>query len=185
MSFGGLNWVDLVIIVFAVASLVVGFMQGLLKQVVWLAALYIGVVLGAQNYSLVGGWFRALTYEEHASRILNVIAFFVIVFVVSFLLSWLATDAYPLEKIKLFPVLNQVGGSVLAFASTIVLISVALWVLLFSTGEVWPGQEGIRFGLLGGLQSSQLVPILNALKEPLLKAILPWLPAGLPSIFNL
>jgi hypothetical protein len=43
----------------------------------------------------------------------------------------------------------------------------------------------VRTTLAGGLQSSLLVPIFDSLKEPLLKTIVPWLPGGLPSIFNL
>jgi membrane protein required for colicin V production len=185
MGFAGLNWVDLVILLIAVFSLVAGYVRGMLRQVIWLAALYIATILGAQYYSVVGGWIRALTFQEHSSRIVNAIAFLIIVFVISFLLSWLAADAYPVEKLKLLPWVNQIGGSVLALATMVVATSVVLWVLLFSTGEPWPGNEGLRFSLMGGLHSSLLVPIFESFKDPLLKAILPWLPAGLPSIFNL
>jgi uncharacterized membrane protein required for colicin V production len=185
MSLGGFNWIDLLILVVAVASLAIGYLQGMIKQVVWLAAMYVATILGAQYYSLVGGWIRALTFGEQTSRIVNVIAFFVIVVVVSFLLSWIASDLFPLKRAKVFPLLNQIGGSILGLASMIVLTSVVLWVILFSTGEPWPGYDSIRFQLMAGLHSSQLVPIFDALKEPLLKAILPFLPAGLPSIFNL
>jgi hypothetical protein len=152
---------------------------------VWLAALYLALILGAQYHSLVGGWIRALTFQAHPSRIVNAIAFLIIVVVVSFLLSWLASDAYPTEKLKLFPLVNQIGGSILALITMVVTTSVLLWVLAFALGEPWPGNEAIRTTLAGGLQTSLLVPIFDSLKEPLLKAIIPWLPAGLPSIFNL
>ncbi|MCI0476483.1 MAG: CvpA family protein [Anaerolineales bacterium] len=185
MGLAGLNWIDLTILLIAVFSLVIGYVQGMLRQIVWLAALYIATILGAQYHSLVGGWIRALTFQEHSSRIVNAIAFLIIVVVVSFLLSWLASDAYPTEKLKLFPLVNQIGGSILALVTMVVMISVLLWVVLFSVGEPWPGNESLRFALSGGLQSSLLVPVFDSFKEPLLKSIIPWLPAGLPAIFNL
>ncbi len=185
MGLAGLNWIDLTILLIAVFSLVIGSVQGMLRQIVWLAALYIATILGAQYHSLVGGWIRALTFQAHPSRIVNVVAFLIIVVVISFLLSWLASDAYPTEKLKFFPLVNQIGGSILALATMVVMISVLLWVVAFSVGETWPGNESLRFTLVGGLQSSLLVPLFESFKEPLLKTIIPWLPAGLPSIFNL
>lgn len=185
MTLTGLNWVDLVIVLIAVFSLVVGYVGGMLRQIIWLAALYIATVLGAQYYSLVGGWIRALTFQPHPSRIVNAIAFLIIVFIVSFLLSWLAADAYPTGKLKLLPWVNQIGGSLLALVTVVVVISIALGVLAFSTGETWLGYEEMRFTLMGGMRGSLLVPFFEALKDPLLKALLPWLPSGLPSIFNL
>jgi hypothetical protein len=81
--------------------------------------------------------------------------------------------------------LNQIGGSILALTTMVVATSVALWVLVFSVGEQWPGNESLRSTLMGGLNSSLLVPIFESLKGPLFNTIIPWLPAGLPSIFNL
>jgi hypothetical protein len=185
MGLGGFNWVDLVILLIAVFSLVIGYVRGMLRQVIGLAALYIATILSAQYYSLIGGWIRTLTFQQHSSRIVNVVAFLIIVIVISFLLSWLASDAYPTEKLKIFPLLNQIGGSILALTTMVVATSVALWVLVFSVGEQWPGNESLRFTLMGGLNSSRLVPIFESLKGPLLNTIIPWLPAGLPSIFNL
>jgi len=185
MGLAGLNWIDLTILLIAVFSLAIGYVQGMLRQVVWLAALYLATILGAQYHSLVGGWIRALTFQPHPSRIVNVVAFLIIVVVVTFLLSWLASDAYPTEKLKLFPLVNQVGGSILALVTMAVVISLLLWIITFSTGETWPGNESLRFTILGGLQTSLLVPLFESFKEPLLKTIIPWLPGGLPSIFNL
>jgi uncharacterized membrane protein required for colicin V production len=185
MGLAGLNWVDLMILSFAVLSLVVGYVQGMLRQMIWMAALYLATVLGAQYYTLVGGWIRALTFQQHSSRIVNVVAFLIIVIAVSFLLSWLAADAYPAEKLKIFPLLNQIGGSILALVTLVVMMTLAVAVLTFATGEPWPGNEELRFNVVGGLNSSLLVPLVQSFKDPLLKAILPWLPAGLPSIFNL
>jgi hypothetical protein len=199
----GLNWLDLLILLLAILSLVVGFVQGMLRQVIGLAALYLATILGAQYHSLVAVWIRALTFQAHPSRIVNAVAFLIIVVVVTFLLSWLANDAYHSTReqsrvllrrkdaqslppmLKIFALVDPIGGGIMALATLIIATSLVLSVLLFSVGEPWPGNESLRFTLSGGLNSSFLVPIFESFKDALLKAIIPWLPAGLPAIFNL
>lgn len=197
----GLNWLDLLILLLAVLSLVVGFVQGMLRQVIGLAALYIATILGAQYYSLIAAWIRALTFQTHSSRIVNVVAFLIIVIVVTFLLSWLANDAYrstrergvlrvkntkPLPPmLRIFVLLDPIGGSIMALATMIIATSLTLSILLFAVGEPWPGNEALRLILSDGLNHSLLTPIFELFKNTLLRALIPWLPAGLPSIFNL
>jgi uncharacterized membrane protein required for colicin V production len=179
-AFNGLDWIILGVITFA---LVIGYIQGILRQVIWLAALYIATILATQYHSLVGDWIRQLTFQAHPSRIVNSVTFLIIVIVISFLLSWLAADAYPTEKLKIFPLLNQVGGSILAVITTIVLLSVILRIVNFAVSETWPGNESIRLVIINNLRTSLLVPSLDALKEPIIKIILPWLPGQiLPAI---
>lgn len=182
MGLAGLNLVDLIILLTLAFGLVIGYIQGILRQVIWLAALYIAIILGVQYHSLVGEWIRALTFQPHPSRIVNAVAFLIIVMVVSFLLSWLAADAYPTEKLKIFPLLNQVGGGVLALVTTTAVLSLLLRIVTFIVGEPWPGNESLRFTVTSGLQTSLLVPMLESLREPLLRTITPWLPAGIPAI---
>lgn len=179
-AFNGLDWIILLLIAFA---LIIGYIQGMLRQVVWLAALYIATILATQYHSLVGEWIRQLTFQSHPSRIVNSVTFLIIVIVVSFILSWLAADAYPTEKLKIFPLLNQVGGSILAVITTIVLLSVLLRIVNFAVSETWPGNEPTRLAIIHHLRTSLLVPSLDALKEPIVKIITPWLPGQiLPAI---
>jgi hypothetical protein len=100
-------------------------------------------------------------------------------------LSWLAADVYPSGKIKIFSLVNQIGGSILALVTLIVMLTLALAILDFSIGEPWPGNETLRSNIVSGLESSGFVLNLRAIKKPLLDTIIPWLPGGLPSIFNL
>lgn len=179
-AFNGLDWILLLIITLA---LVIGYIQGILRQVIWLAALYIATILATQYHALVGDWIRQLTFQAHPSRIVNSVTFVIIVIVVSFVLSWLAADAYPTEKLKIFPLLNQLGGSILAVITTIVLLSVLLRIVNFAVSETWPNNEPIRLAIVNNLRTSLLVPSLDSLKEPIIKIIVPWLPGQiLPAI---
>jgi uncharacterized membrane protein required for colicin V production len=181
----GLNWVDVVLLILAAVSLVVGYVQGLLRQVISLAALYIAIILGAQYYAPFAAWMRAVTFQPNLSRISNMIAFFVIVLLVYTVLTFLAQDAYERTRLKIFPVVDQFGGSILALATLVIMAVLSLAVLQFSIVEPWPGLEAAHDQIASGLGSSSLVLLLETNKEMLLNTLRPWLPAGLPSIFNL
>ena len=184
MNLGGINWVDLIIFLLAMISLVVGFVQGMLRQVIGLAALYIATILGTQYYTVLGDFIRSIMFQP-TSRFLNALSFFFIVIVVWSLISWLAFDAYSSTKLRFFPLLDQLGGSLLSFATAISAITLILPVIAFMVGDPWPGNESYRVILQAGLQTSRLVPYFENLKPLLLSALLPWLPLGLPSLFNL
>jgi uncharacterized membrane protein required for colicin V production len=181
----GFNWVDAVLLILAAVSLVVGYIQGLLRQVISLAALYIAIILGAQYYAPLGAWMRAITFQPQQSRISNMIAFFAIVMLVYTVLTFLAQDAYERTRLKIFPLLDQFGGSILGLATLVIVAILALAVLQFSIVEPWPGIEAVHDQIANGLGSSSLVLLLETNKDMLLNTLRPWLPAGLPSIFNL
>ena len=184
MNLGGLNWVDLIVLFLAIAALAIGFAQGMLRQVIGLAAFYIATILGAQYYTLMGDFIRALMFQP-TSRFLNAISFFIIVVVVWSLISWLAFDAYSSTKLRLFPLVDQLGGSILSLATVVATLTLVLPVFAFAVGETWPGNETLRVIVDAGLHTSRLVPFFEALKPIILSGLLPWLPMGLPSLFNL
>ena len=184
MNLGGLNWIDLIILFLVLSSLAVGFAQGMLRQIIGLAALYVATILATQYYTTVGDFIRAIIFQP-TSRFLNAISFFVIVVVVWLLISWLAFDAYSSTKVRLFPLLDQLGGSILSLVTLIAILSLTLPIITFVVGETWPGNEATRASIEQGLLTARLVPVFEVLKPLFLSGILPWLPHGLPSIFNL
>jgi uncharacterized membrane protein required for colicin V production len=181
---GGLTWLDLGILLVGIVSLGIGFAQGMLRQIIGLAALYIAAILGAQYYIVLSNFIRAILFQP-TSRFLNAIAFTLIVFAVWLLITWLAFDAYRSTKVKLFPLIDQFGGSVLGLVTMIVTLALILPVVRFAVGESWPGNETLRYTISTQLDTSRLVPVFEALKPLILSTVGPWLPLGLPSIFNL
>ncbi len=183
-SIGGLNWFDFLIIVLLAFGLAIGYMQGLLRQVIGLAALYIATILAAQYYVVVSGWIRFI-FPQTPLRFANAFGFFIILIVISSAINWLATDAYRMTKLRMFPLLDHLGGSIFGLVSMTIIITVAIPVLGFATSEALPVGEPTRFLIAQGLQTSRLAPLFDSLKPVLLHALGPWLPGGLPSIFNL
>src|SRR5512141_1721050 len=103
---GGLNWLDLVILILLLVGLGIGYAQGLLRQVMNLAALYIGAVLGAQYYTIVAGWFR-IFFDNPPPRLINAIGFVLILILVSSLINWLANDAYRSTPLRFYPLFDH------------------------------------------------------------------------------
>lgn len=184
MNLGSFGWIDLIVLFLVIASLAIGFAQGLLRQIIGLAALYIATILATQYYTTLGDFIRAIMFQP-TSRFLNAISFFIIVVAVWSLISWLTFDAYNSTNVRLFPLLNQLGGSIISFVTLIATLTLVLPIITFAVGETWPGNETTRVVIEQGLQKSFLVPVFEALKPILLNAIAPWLPHGLPSLFNL
>jgi uncharacterized membrane protein required for colicin V production len=185
MSFlGGFSWLDALILSLLIAGLVVGYAQGLLRQIVGLAALYVGAILGAQYYGLIAGAIRYV-FANAPVHFVNALAFFIIVLGVTTLIEWLVFDAYRMTKLQFMPAVDHIGGSLLCLTTTVVAVSMCLPVIAFAVGESWPFGEPTRFLLMTGMQTSRLVPIFDFLKPGLLNALGPWLPGGLPAIFNL
>ena len=183
----GLNWVDLVLMLFLVGGLMIGFMRGLLWEFIGLASLYIGAVIASQYYYYLSDFLRRLGGPSVSLKLLTAVSFVFLLFLVSLIVSWAVIDAFQSTKLKLFPSLDHLGGTVVGTASVTALIIVLAPVFLFAIGEPWPTgwPEGIREFLTFETKHSFLLPLINELKPIMLETLKPWLPSGLPSVFNL
>ncbi|MBI3913032.1 MAG: CvpA family protein [Chloroflexi bacterium] len=181
---GGFNGLDIFILALVVVGIAVGFAQGLLRQVIGLAALYVGAILGAQYYNVLGGFLR-FVLSSAPSKFINAIAFFIIVFAVSAIINFLVRDAYQSTKLRIFPVVDQLGGAIVGLVSPLITLTLVLPVIIFAASEPWPFFDQTRYLVTTALQTSRLLPIFEYFKPVILDAVGPWLPAGLPALFNL
>lgn len=181
---GGLNWLDIFILFALFFGLAIGYMQGFVRQLIGLGALYIGAILGAQYYRYVADWIQQV-FPNAPARLVNGLGFFLILIVVTSILNWLAFDAYGSGTSRRFPMADHLGGSVLGLVTVFIVITMLIPIASFATGEIWPYADDSRYVLMYGLQTSQLVDFFDIVKPLLLSSLTPWLPGGLPSIFNL
>ncbi len=180
----GFNWLDVLLVMLLFVAMFVGYAQGVMRQIINLAALYVAAILAAQYHLLVAAGIRSILVDL-PSRFVNGFAFFVIVIVVTSIVGWLATDAYQSMRLNIFPVVDHLGGGVVALFTTIVAITLVLPVLSFTSLEVWPTAEPARQFIHEGLITSNMLQVFESLKPYMLGALGPWLPGGLPSIFNI
>ncbi len=181
--FYAFNVLDFILLVFFLVALGVGFAQGILRQVIGMAALYIALVLGAQYYSPFSNWLQHILFLPKTS-LLSAISFFIIVVMVWIIITGLAFDAYRSTKINLFPLIDQLGGALLAVITLAVSLAFILPVIKLMVSEPWLSIENIRQMLNTALTGSRLVPELIGFRSLLINSITPWLPYGIPSIFT-
>lgn len=183
---GGFNWLDLVIIVLLLTGMAIGFTQGLVRQLIGLVALYIALVLATQFFRPLSQMFGdALNAPPNTMS--NAIAFFFILFLAMGLINYFALDAYKSTKLKIVPFVDQLTGMVLGVASMWIVISVAINVLNFAVNtQIWPGNSEItRVLIKNGLETSRLAEVTFSTLPMIVGTIRPWLPSGLPAIFDL
>ena len=159
----------------------------MLRQVIGLAALYLATIVATQYYVTVSNTINNIFYLA-SSRMVNVISFSLIFFSVSAIINFLAADAYQMTKLRLFPLVDQLGGAFIGLVTIVILLVVLLPILQFVSGEPMPLEnfEKYRAFFIQGIQTSRLVPAIIGLRGDLLKAITPWLPNGqTPPIFNM
>ncbi len=178
------NWLDLILIILLAVGMAVGYRQGLLREVIGLAAMYLGAILAAQYFQPLANTFKNL-FPTTPGTLLNVIAFFIILFSAMGLVNFLAYDAYKMTHLRILPTLDHFGGLLVGLVSTWVLLTIAINVIGFSTAnQGWAGAETFRIMLKQGITSSQLADATASTLPTILSALKPWLPTGLPAIFN-
>lgn len=176
---------DYCLILFIVLGLTVGYVQGLLRQVMNLAAMYLAAILASQYFHVLGNFLK----EQLATTpgtLLNGVAFFVIMFAVMGILNFLTFDAYKNTKLTLMPVLDHLGGMLIGLVACWIIIALAINVLNFATSsQSWSSADNVRETLRSGIVSSQIAAASGLTLPSILEAIKPWLPTGLPNIFNI
>lgn len=177
------NWLDLIIFLIMLGALAVGFAQGILRQVINLAAFYIALILGAQYYYSLSEFVRGIMFVP-TNALLESIVFLVIVIAVWLLLTWLAFDAYRSTKIHFVPLVDQLGGSIIALATVIAALALIAPVINFMVSEPWTNAENAYQLFSSAMRTSVLVRQLLVLKVQLITAVEPWMPYGIPSIFS-
>lgn len=183
-TIGGFNWFDILLYIFLGFGLTVGYTQGLLRQIIGLAALYVATIIATQYFISFAVFLRS-TFFLADSRLLSAVAFLLILLGITAIINFLAADAYRLTKLRMFPLIDHLGGSVLGLITIVITLTLILPIVIFVTSEPLPYLDPVRSGIAQGMQTSHLMPFFQVIKLIVLNAISPWIPGGLPSIFSL
>jgi membrane protein required for colicin V production len=88
-----MNWLDIVFIVVLVATLVIGIVKGLVRQVIGLAAVIVGLVLASLYYAGIAEIFQKFVHDQLVSNFLGFLVLFFCVLAVGALLSHFISKA--------------------------------------------------------------------------------------------
>jgi uncharacterized membrane protein required for colicin V production len=179
-----MNWFDLVLVVLVLLGVIVGYIQGLLRQLIGLLALYIGLVMASYFH---GALERRIDFlvPKMAEVAQESLAFLAILAVVYAILHWLGQQAFPETRLATLGFLDQLGGMVIGFIVVGVQIGVGVLILKFLSGVSWLRGDTVRLAFVQAMEASPLVPAFQIYLTFVARTILPWLPAGLPTFFYL
>jgi membrane protein required for colicin V production len=151
-----MNWLDIIIIILLVGSLIGGFVTGLIKTVFSLAGLIIGVILAGHYYIALSAYLAFIPTSAGPS-IAAFIIIFLAVMIVAALLGFLLTK---LISAVLLGWLNRLGGAVLGVILGSIFIAAFLVIIAKFTD---PG---------GAISQSVIAPVLLD-RIPVILALLP------------
>jgi membrane protein required for colicin V production len=126
-----MNWLDIVIAILLVISIIGGLKAGIIKVLFTIAGLIIGVVL-AGNYS--GSLAERLGFISDA-RVANIVAFILIMLVVSVIAAVLAFVIKKIASAVLLGWVNHLGGAVLGLILGMIFAGALLTMWLKFSGD--------------------------------------------------
>lgn len=177
-----LNTLDLAIVAVLVFGFLSGWIQGLLRQLMGLAAFYVALVLGAQYHRLVAGWLMSLA-PGSIPVAADSLAFLAIFGLTTALFSFVGHHVYANTKLPLLTMMDGVGGGVFGLLTACLQVVIGLTVLKFLLGSNWFEWESTRQAMVAVSRASSVGPIFQASAPALIDLLRPWLPAGMPALF--
>jgi membrane protein required for colicin V production len=103
-----MNWVDVVIIVYLVLSIISGFAQGLIRTLLSIIGLIVGILLASHFYKQLGNILTFISNRDLA----NIIAFVVILLVVMGIAVLIASILRSIIKAIMLGWIDRIGGAV-------------------------------------------------------------------------
>lgn len=179
-----MHWFDFVLVGLVLVGVIVGYMQGLLRQLIGLLAFYVGLVMASYLHGAVERWIDFFV-PRMADVAQESLAFLGILALVYVTLHWLGQQAFPETRLMALGFLDQLGGMVIGFLVVGIQIGVGVLILRFLSGVLWIWGDTIRLALVQAIEASSLMPAFQVYLTFVARTILPWLPAGLPTFFYL
>jgi uncharacterized membrane protein required for colicin V production len=197
-----MNGFDFLIFGFIIFGSLLGFFQGVLRQVISLVSIYIAIVIALFLYRPFGSAL-GLIAPGMGVNARETLAFAIILVLINTFVTFnardLTIDPKPakegieaeleqslvgrLSRRFILAPANHLGGMVFGFISSCVWVSLIIIMIRFVMQVPWPGYDGIRMLIVTGLQTSALAqfaewPIM------LIRNSVVWLPGGLPPLFQ-
>lgn len=129
-----MNWLDMVILVILIVSVILGLRTGIIKAALSLAGLIIGVVLAGRYYVALAGH---LTFIPQAS-VAKIVAFAAILVGIMLIAAILANLLKTIVSLVMLGWVNSIGGAIsgLLMGSIFCGALLALWVKYIGSGLI-------------------------------------------------
>mgnify|MGYP001037247234 CR=1 FL=1 len=193
---------DILIVLLIVAGTLNGLRIGAVRQLASLIILYISMILSTRFYRLLLPYVNRLL-EGASSVIVEAVVFAVVLLLLFILLSILILGMVMTQRRRrrgrgynwrvredttaqsLASALNHLGGIAVGFVTIGLWIGIGLLVYRFLLGSSWIEWEAHRQRLARDYEASILVRVFMNFLPYVLRTVEPWLPGGLPVMFQL
>jgi len=120
-----MNWLDIIIAIVLVVSMIMGFANGLIKSLMTLAGLVVGIFLAGRFYENLAGAMGFIS-NENAAKIVAFIIIFAVVMIIAAIASMLLTK---LVSAILLGWINRLGGAAFGLILGAIFIAaiLAIW----------------------------------------------------------
>lgn len=174
---------DIVVASILIAGVLIGLLQGVIRQTFLLASVYFGMVLAAQYYRVAAHGLALALPGGHPTNysIVGVLSVFVLTVVAFNAVSYLACKS---TTLSLATAMERLAGGVLGGLSAWLFLSLMLTVTNFGLSARFVGMEGAQVLALRLMDDSTMVSALHRSMPALYETIRPWIPAGLPAPFS-
>jgi uncharacterized membrane protein required for colicin V production len=182
-----MSFLDILIFIILAVGMFMGFMRGLLRQIVGMVSLYLTILLAGFTYPLLGQGIRVLGPNMSITAA-EAIAFAALILLGYTTLNFTIYSSYKETVLPIPGVLNQTGGMILGFFLTCFWIGLALILINFVVGgNPWIAYDGVRQLFAGMLKGSAMVRIFAVFLSVAFITLEPWFYffGGLPPIFRL
>lgn len=173
-----LNPFDVLIVFALLASVVLGFVRGLVRMALSLVVLYLAAVVAITLYAPLGNWIR--TIAQTPVFISQGLSFLFILILLSSAINFVLRRTYKDTELPGVRQIDQLGGMVVGFFLGVVWIGFGILVIAFflraSAGHEAPFQAAVT----GYFRRSALIPIFYRVLPVILATFRPWMPKGLP-----
>ena|SRR5690348_13856700 len=168
-----MNILDIFIIVVILVTFLWGFKAGLIRQLLGVAALYIGIVIAVLGYESLGNAMKAMSpnFTIDASY---AIAFLLITLVVTAILIGVTYAIYQHTSLSALGMFDQILGGVAGLLNGLLLLGMLMLVLHYGLLVDWGSANGTRDMLRIAQESSFLKPILTQVSDFVVALVQPW-----------
>lgn len=176
-----MNWFDAVLVLLFVVGLMGGYIQGLIRQALSLAAVACGIILATYAFIPLAAWF-AFMFPDVAVTTTDTAGFLVALLVLVTALEIAQRKTVPASRILAIGRLDQIAGLLVAVVSVILQLSIGILILKFLVTLPLPVGGTMRLLLTQGMSSSTLAPALYGLLVTLVTIVGALLPEGRPRL---
>lgn len=121
------NWLDCILAVIVVASILTAIMKGFVRELISLASVLIGLVVAAFGYNRAAGWFEDLTKSHEIALGLGFLCLFLGVLIIGALVGWVARKLIKTAGIQWF---DRFLGAVFGLVRGVLVDAVLLMILM-------------------------------------------------------